>query len=235
MEGKGWEYVRLVLLSHNFAFNTDVAFIRKTKPKSEQEELIKHLANSLKLPEPFVYAYVTSKKLIVDDIAAHESLFYVYDKADAKGTRQVIDQEGVYIKFDPTKTNPYYNRLIKQLRAIFAYMQASEEEQERFIDTKKSVRHFLDDKNAKTPRKSHGYNLEQDIKVYLTCEKTIKDMFAVKLDETQYIEEDIKATYLYHAIEEAASKLKIEPKKAKSFYYEVCRRYKLPTLLSNPY
>lgn len=230
LSGRDWEQVRLILLTYSFAFNNDVASIKKTKSKAKQEELIQNLATTLKMPEPFVYAYATSKKLIVDDIEAYQSLFYVYDKAD--GGKQVIDQEGVYIKFDPTKTDPYYKRLIKQLRAIFAYMQASEEEQEQFMDSKKSVRHFLDDKKAKTPRKSHGYNFEQDIKVYLTCEKTIKNMFSTKI--VNIVEPEDAKRFVLDAIDFTAEELGITKQQAKQMYYEVCRRYKLPTLTSNP-
>ena len=195
LDGLDWERVRLILLTHSFAFNIDVASVKKTKPRTKQEELITHLIKTYKIPEPFTRAYIQSKKLLITNIEADQSVFYVHDKA--AGGRQVIDQDGAYIKFDPTKPDPYYKKLIKQLRAYYAFNDASDKEQREFVRTKgQTTLSFLDNKKAKTPHKPHGYNFEQDIKVYLMCEKTIKDMFATKTTVIKAAKEDnIKRKY----------------------------------------
>lgn len=238
LEGRDWERVRLILLTHNFAFNIDVASIKKAEPKS-REVLITRLVEIYKIPEPFTRAYVQSKKLLITDIEADQSIYYVHDKAD--GGRQIIDQDGIYIKFDPTKPDPYYKKLIKQLRAYYAFNDASDKEQREFVYTKRQTAlHFLDNKKAKTPHKPHGYNFEQDIKVYLICEKTIKDMFTSDTTVIEAAKEDnIKRgdaeKYISDALDLTAEKLKLSPQQAKRIYYEVCRRFKLPTLNKNPF
>lgn len=238
LDGLGWERVRLILLTHSFAFNIDVASIKKAKPKS-REELIGYLIETYKIPEPFTRAYVQSKKLLITNIEADQSVFYVHDKAD--GGRQIIDQDGTYIKFDPTKPDPYYKRLIKQLRAYYAFNDASDAEQREFVRTKgQTTLSFLDNKKAKTPHKPHGYNFELDIKVYLMCEKTIKDMFASNTTVVEAAKEDnIKRgdaeKYILDALDLTADELNVTLEQAKRIYYEVCRRFKLPTLTKNPF
>lgn len=233
VKGKDFETARLILLAKNFVFNQEIKFILTEKNEEIRQKKFDELSKRLKLPKDFAHTYAIYKKPLLKDIEARQSIYYVHELEGKP--KKVIDEDGIYIKFDPQKTDNYYKRLIKQLRALFAFLDASEQEKELYFKQGgHSTFHFLDHKKAMTPRHQQGSNLEQDIKIYLVCESTIKTMFSVSIDEVPLIEEDNQVLRLYHALEEAAFKLKLEPTRVKSIYYEVCRRYKLPTLTKDP-
>ena len=235
VKGKDFETVRLILLAKNFVFNQEIKFIKTEKNEEIRQKKFDELSKRLKLPKDFAHTYAIYKKPLLKDIEARQSVYYVYGSDESK---KIIDEEGIYIKFDPQKTDNYYKRLIKQLRALFAFLDASEQEKELYF--KKgghSAFHFLDNKKAKTPRHQQGSNLEQDIHVYLTCENAIKNMFSTKTIQISDHNETVLGDgekFLFDALALTAEDLNITPEQTKRIYYEACRRYKLPTLTKDP-
>ena len=233
VKGKDFETVRLILLAKNFVFNQEIKFIKTEKNEEIRQKKFDELSKRLKLPKDFAHTYAIYKKPLLKDLEARQSIYYVYGLDESK---KIIDEDGIYIKFDPQKTDNYYKRLIKQLRALFAFLDASEQEKELYF--KKgghSTFHFLDNKKAKTPRHQHGSNFKKDISTYLMCEKSLEEMFTTSTGIKDEGELMIK-----HAIEFATENLGLDPynsnniDRVKRIYYEVCSRYKLPTLTKDP-
>ncbi len=226
------EKVRLILLTENFAFNGAINYIRQQRGDRAKKEHVDKLSGVLRLPKTFIYMYAKTQKPFLRDIEAQQSIYYVYDSAE--GPKNIIDEDGEYIKFYPEKSDIYYKKLIKQLRANYAFLQATEDEKKKFFKSGgHSALHFLDNKRAKKKRHQHGYNFKEDMKIYLECEKSIKELFTNKDIPQGLSDEQLKEyneTFIKHAIDFAAEKLKIKTNRAKDVYYEVCRRYKLPTL-----
>jgi len=223
------EKVRLILLTANLAFNEAVDYIRQQRDDKAKKEHIDKLSEVLRLPKTFIYMYAKIRKPFLKDIEAQQGIYYVYDTA--MGPKNIIDKDGIFIKFDPDKSNDYYKKLIKQLRSTFAFLQASEDEKEKFLKSGgHSSLHFLDNKKAKKRRHQHGFNFEQDINIYLECEESFKKVFTT----TTGIKDEGKIL-IKHAIEFATENLGLdycnagEINRIKRIYYEVCRRYKLPT------
>lgn len=219
------ELLRLVLMTNNFFFNKIVKSIRRLKNNSDKEEKISKLSGLLSLPRFFVQSYIFSGKLDLEDVKTRQSVLIVHD---SESGRKIIEEDGIYIKFDPRKPNDYYLKIIKQLRATFAFSDAKEEEKERFIKSgERSTLHFLDGKRAKRVRHQHGSNLEEDISIYLECQKALKSVFTTKTF-TVVEPSDLEIKVL-HALEFAAENLGLDKERVKNIYYEVCRRYQLPT------
>lgn len=236
-----WVKVRLILLQYNFSFNNQLRALRLMRDRHTREKDLIQLAERLQLSPKQISYYLANRKFFLRDIEYDQSVYYV--APDTEGKMSVIDQEGIYIRFYPDQTDEYYSKIIKQLRADHAFLQSSEEEKRQFLDTHhRTAIHFLDNKKAPKFRHQHGSNFLQDIEIYLTCEKAIQDMFNTETDPVKVVDkekEGIKRIdeekYISDAIDLTAEELKIAPQQAKRMYYEVCRRYKLPTLTSNPF
>lgn len=233
-----WEKVRFILLIKNFTFNQKLKQIRREKDKDLREEKLEELCEHLRLPITSTYLYMTHKRPFLRDFEIQQSLYFVYDTA--MGPKNVIDKDGIYIKFDPDKPDIYYKRLIRQLRSNAAWLRAPSEIQQTFIKRSgSSPYHFLGKKKAKTRRSQHGFNFKQDMKVYFECEKSIMEIFTISAKDmpvslSKEQEKEYNEKFIKHALNFVAEELEMNPAKVKRIYYEVCTRYKLPTLTKDP-
>lgn len=225
-----WEKIRFILLIKNFAFNQKLNQIRKEKDENLREEKLEELSKHLKIPITSTYEYMTNKNIFLKDLEAQQNIYYVYDSMF--GSKKVIDTDGIYIKFDPDKPDTYYKKLIRQLRSTAAFLNSPSEIQQEFMKRRgTSTYHFLGNKKAKTKRSQHGSNFKEDIKVYFVCEESLEQVFTT----TTGIKEEGEIL-VKHALEFATENLGLDPyndsevKRVERIYYEVCRRYRLPTL-----
>jgi len=238
VKNRDFDVVRVILLSQSFAFNLDIQAFKKIKDEKEKEQAFRGLVYQYRLPKSFILNYTKNQSLNIDDLETQLCVHEVYDSA-SDGERNVIDQEGIYIKFDPDKTDRFYKSVIKRLRSSYEFFRASEKDIRRF--TKEGGRSpylFNADKKAHQKRKQHGSNFEEDVSIYLACEKAfteINDIMDVSIGtSSSEIDKEDAASFVKNAIDFAAEKLKIPSQRAKDIYYEVCNRYHLPTITKNP-
>lgn len=238
LDQKKTETTRLMLIPESFVFQEIIKLMRK-KDKKSQEGLIKIVSQELNVPKDFLGVYLASRRSFIKDWEAQYGLYYVYDKTD--GSKKVIDEDGVYLKIEPGRPDHYYKKLIKQARSIFQFSIASEAEKETHLrNNGHSALDFLEKqtKKAKKSRKQHGYNLKQDLTVYLVCEQSIKETLTTQRftdgRDPDVMDKD-ESGPIKHALEYAAEKLKQVPDQIRTIYYEVCRRYQLPTWKDLPH
>lgn len=237
VKNRDFDVVRVILLSHSFAFNLDIKAFKNIKDEEEKEQALLGLLFQYKLPKSFILDYTKTQTLNVNDLETQLCVYEVYGRALDNG-ENIIEQDGLYIKFDPEKSDRFYKKVIKRLRSTHEFQTASEEEKRRFNrESGKSSYHYNADKKSHQKRKQHGQNFEEDIKVYLTCEKAFKEIdssmgYAVNTGDNKVNKEDREA-FIKNALSFAAEELKMQPQKAKDIYYEVCNRYQLPTLRKN--
>lgn len=226
------EITRLLLITKNYFFNKLIDGIRNEKNLVYRKLKTDHLSSALSLPKVFTWVYVDSKKIFLRNIEAQQNIYYVHDSENGK---QIIAEDGVYIKFDPDKSNKYYETIIKQIRSSFAFMDASEEEKEDFLKNGgHTALNYLQGKVAKKKRHQHGYNKMEDINIYIKCEKEIENVFLSEPPEglDNYEKKEYEKKLVKDALDTAALDLKRE---VKTIYYEVCRRYNLPTFRTYPH
>ena len=242
VKDKDFDTVRLILLSKSFVFNLDIKSAKKIKDKDKQDTLFRYLAKKLKVPLSFIYEYAQSGAVDLKDIEAQTSVYWVYDLA-LENKKNIIDEDGAYIRFDPKKTDRFYKKVIKQLRSSFAFDDAVEAEKQAFVKSGgRSALHFLGGKKAKQEKSQHGSNFEQDVKIYLKCEEcfTLTNRSLGKLKnrksvwDKDVIEEDTSA-FTEHVLAFAAEELGLKTQQVRRIYYEVTSRYHLPTLTKNPF
>ncbi len=228
LKNKHFLVKRLVLISKSHVFNSMRDVIKTESNNKEKIRLIALYAEELGVPESMLANVKNSDPeniLGIDymDLLMSSNVYYVYDSLE--GRKNIVD-DGVYIKFDPSITNTEYERVIKKLRSSNEFIFAAESEKEDFIKGGgRKASDFRNDKKSGTPRKHDGYNFEEDIRIYLACEKEIGISFSPELKKGYSRDNDAKVEW---SVEEAASKLGIDTHKCKQTYYEVCRRYKIP-------
>lgn len=233
VKGRDFDIVRVILLSKSFAFNLDIKAFREIEDEKQKKQTLQGLIYQYRLPANFIQDYSEIQKLNMDDLETQLCVYEVYDRASG-GDKNVIDQDGLYIKFDPNKTDRFYKKVIKRLRSAYEFQQAEEKDKKEFIRRSgKSHYQYNALGKAAQKRRQHGSNFEQDIKVYLTCENTFRQINSTPRVNTGYgvaAEKDNEA-FIKNALDFAAEKLKMSPQRVKSIYYEVCKRYSLPTLV----
>lgn len=232
VKNKDFDIVRVILLSKSFAFNLDIQAFRKITDNKEKEQALLGLIYQYRLPRRFILNYAKTRSLNIEALETDLCVNEVFDPTSE--SESGIDQEGVYIKFDPEKTDRFYKRVIKKLRSSYEFHRATGKAQRRFVvEGGKSPYLFNAKRKASQKRHQHGLNFDQDMKIYLTCEKTFKQIDSTLGDSRKLESEDITA-FIKNALAFAAEKLNMPPQKVKEVYYEVCNRYQLPTLTKNP-
>lgn len=242
VKDKDFDTVRLILLSKSFAFNIDIKSAKKIKDKTQQDTIFRYLAKKLKVSLSFVCEYAESGTVDLRDIEAQTCVYWVYDLA-LENKKNIIDEDGAYIRFDPTKTDRFYKKVIKQLRSSFAFDNATDVEKEVFVKSGgRSALHFLGNKKARQERSQHGSNFNQDIKIYLKCEESFKLTNSALKEQRNHkkaLDEDIRkedgSAFTENVLAFAAEELGLKTKQVSRIYYEVTSRYHLPTLTKDPF
>ena len=101
------------------------------------------------------------------------------------------------------------------------------------------MQHFLGGKKAKQEKSQHGSNFEQDIRVYLACERTFNQINNTLSSSVDVGDSNVKKNdgsgFIKNGLTFSAEKMKLSPSIVTRIYYEVTSRYHLPTLTKDPF
>lgn len=217
---------RLILLSVNYFFNKLASDVRHEKNQIKRSIMLSKLTEALSIRGTILETFIELGRFELNNLDVQQGLHYVYGTLIDK---QIIDQDGIYIKIELGRSDTYYKGLIKKARAELTFVNSPAEDQEKFLSEKGNFSiKYLDNKKAPKHRKQHGYNNREDMEIYLECEKQIKNVFTAKAPEglSNYDKKEYENKIVKDALETAALDVK---KDTTRIYYEVCRRYKLPT------